>query len=62
MAGTSPRFNLSRGVTQGSPPSPYLLLLVDTLWANHIKASAVKSISLIGKELIITQLADDTKK
>lgn len=60
MSGTSPRFNLSRGIRQGCPTSPYLFLIVAQLLAVHIKSSTVKGISLIGKELIITQLADDT--
>lgn len=58
--GTSPRFHLSRGIRQGCPASPYLFLIVAQLMAYHIKASAVEGISLFGKDLIITQLADDT--
>lgn len=58
MGGTSPRFNLFRGIRQGCPTSPYLIVAL--LLADHIKSSAVKGISLIGQELVITQFTDDT--
>lgn len=47
-------------VKQGCPASPYLFLIVAQLLAYHVKACAVKGISLLCKELIETQLADDT--
>ena len=57
MGGASPRFNLSRGIRQGCPTSPYLVAQV---LADHIKSSACERDLLLGRELIITQLADDT--
>lgn len=58
--GTSPRFDLSRGLRQGCPASPYLFLIVAQLLAEHIKSGPVKGISLVNRNLVITQLADDT--
>jgi len=58
--GTSPRFELQRGIRQGCPISPYLFILTTQLLANHIKNSALQGIDLMGKEIIISQLADDT--
>ncbi len=58
--GMSPRFNVSRGIRQGCPASPYLFLLVAQLLADHIKSSEINGINILGRELTITQLADDT--
>ncbi len=58
--GTSPRFDLQRGIHQGCPISPYLFILTTQLLANHIKNSNLQGISVMGREIIITQLADDT--
>ncbi len=40
--------------------SSYLFLIVSQLLANHIKASAIKGMTIINRELVIAQLADDT--
>lgn len=58
--GTSPTFSLSRGIRQGCPASPYLFLLAAQLLTDHIKASTVEGISIVGREISINQLADDT--
>lgn len=58
--GMSPRFNVSRGIRQGCPASPYLFLLVAQLLSDHIKSSEINGINICGRELIISQLADDT--
>ncbi|XDV33381.1 hypothetical protein PO909_003805 [Leuciscus waleckii] len=58
--GTSPRFELQRGIRQGCPISPYLFILTTQLLANHIKNSALQGVGIMGKEIIISQLADDT--
>ncbi len=51
---------MGRGTRQGCPASPYLFLSVAQLLANHSKSGNVKGIDLTGRELVITQLADDT--
>ncbi len=58
--GTSPRFDLQGGIHQGCPISPYLFILTTQLLANHIKNSNLQGISVMGREIIITHLADDT--
>ncbi len=59
-SGTSSRFNLQRGIRQGSPASPYLFILCTQLLATHIKNSSLKGITIADREIIISQLADDT--
>ena len=58
--GTTPRFDIKRGIRQGCPISPYLFLLVTQLLATHIKSSALKGITIVDREIVISQLADDT--
>ena len=58
--GTTPRFDIKRGIRQGCPISPYLFLLVTQLLSSHIKTSTLKGISVANREVIISQLADDT--
>ena len=54
-------FNLHHGVRQGCSLSVYLFLLVAELLANNIKANQdIAGIRLGGKELNISQMADDT--
>ncbi len=60
MSGTSPRFDVGGGIRQGCPALPYLFLLVAQRLANHIKSSSVKGIDLMGREVVVTQLADYT--
>lgn len=60
LHGTSPRFNIGKGVRQGCPASPYIFLLVAQVLNYLVSQSPIKGINLLGKELIITQLADDT--
>ena len=59
-SGTSPRFNLQRGIRQGCPASPYLFILCTQLLSTHIKNSSLKGIFIADREIIISQLADDT--
>lgn len=56
--GTCPTSDLSTGVRQGRPVSPYLLLLVAQLLADHIRSGKIQGVSLLDRSLIVTQLAD----
>lgn len=58
--GSSPRFEIRRGIRQGCPISPYLFLLAAQLLCEHIKNSNLQGISIAEKTVIISQLADDT--
>uniref|UniRef100_I3KX85 Reverse transcriptase domain-containing protein n=1 Tax=Oreochromis niloticus TaxID=8128 RepID=I3KX85_ORENI len=57
--GPSPRFSLKRGVRQGCPLSVYLFLLSVQL-NSHIKLSSLKGLVIANREILISQLADDT--
>ena len=48
--GTLPRFELQRGIRQGCPASPYLLILCTQLLSTHIKNSALKEFKLQREE------------
>lgn len=58
--GTTKRFNINRGIRQGCPISAYLFLLPMQLLSIHFKNSDVLGLSIVGRTLSITQLADDT--
>lgn len=58
--GTSPRFYLSHGIRQGCPISPYLFLLVSQIFASYVSNSGLRGISIADKQILISQLADDT--
>ncbi len=58
--GTTRRFELLRGIRQGCPISPYLFLLAAQILCSHIKASSLKGVTIAEREVIISQLADDT--
>ncbi|CAJ1073570.1 hypothetical protein H4Q32_018840 [Xyrichtys novacula] len=58
--GTTPRFNIGRGIRQGCPLSPFLFLLVTQVMATHIKKSNFQGMTVVGREFKLAQLADDT--
>ncbi len=57
--GTSTRFDISKGIRQGFPVSPYLFLLVSQLLSSYIKSSPIRGITIVDREIQFTQLADD---
>lgn len=58
--GTSPRFKVSRGIRQGCPVAPYLFLLSAQILSSLILESDVQGITVAGREITISQVADDT--
>lgn len=59
-SGSTPRLDVKRGIRQGCPISPYFFLLVTQLLAIHINSSNLKGITVAEREIIVSQLADDT--
>ena len=54
-------FKLSRGVRQGCPLSPYLFILSVEILADAIRQKKeIRGITLNGKEIKLSQYADDT--
>uniref|UniRef100_A0A3B1J8J0 Reverse transcriptase domain-containing protein n=1 Tax=Astyanax mexicanus TaxID=7994 RepID=A0A3B1J8J0_ASTMX len=58
--GTSPRFQVKRGIRQGCPASPLLFIMVAEMLSILIKSSNIEGIDIFGKKILISQLADDT--
>lgn len=58
--GATHRFEISRGIRQGCPISPYLFLLAAQLLCAHIKSSNLKGVAIAEREVIISHPAEDT--
>lgn len=58
--GTCSRFNIKRGIRQGCGSSPLLFIMVVEMLSILIKNSGIAGIDVMGKHIIISQLADDT--
>lgn len=58
--GTTQRFSLERGIRQGCPVSVYLFLVAAQIFCHYIKARTLAGISIAGRNIILSQLADDT--
>jgi hypothetical protein len=48
--GTSQRFDIGRGISQGCPISPFVFLLVTHIMAHHFKKGDFQGVSALGKE------------
>lgn len=58
--GTSPRFDIHKGVRQGCPASPYIFLLGSQILCALVNISQIKGIMFNDRVIKIAQLADDT--
>ncbi len=58
--GTSPRFEINRGIRQGCPISAFLFLVVAQVLSNMINQHPIKGIAIHERQIKTSQLADDT--
>ena len=58
---TTPWFPIERGCRQGDPISPYIFLICSEILAHMVRQSdKIKSYSIYGEQILISQFADDT--
>ncbi len=58
--GTSPRFEINRGIRQGCPISAYPFLVVAQVLSNMKNQHPIKGIAIHERQIKTSQLADDT--
>lgn len=58
--GTCSRFEVKRGIRQGCGSSPLLFIMVAEILSILIKTSQIEGLNIMEKQIIISQLADDT--
>lgn len=58
--GTCSRFEIRRGIRQGCGSSPLLFIMVAEILAILIKTSHIEGLNMMDRQIIISQLADDT--
>uniref|UniRef100_A0A8C6WYS4 Reverse transcriptase domain-containing protein n=1 Tax=Neogobius melanostomus TaxID=47308 RepID=A0A8C6WYS4_9GOBI len=58
--GSCTRFNIKRGIRQGCGSSPLLFIMAAEMLSISLKNSDISGIDIMGEQIIISQLADDT--
>ena len=58
--GTCSRFEIKRGIRQGCGSSPLLFIMVAEMLSILIKTSHIEGLMVVDRQIIISQLADDT--
>ncbi len=58
--GTCSRFEIKRGIRQGCGSSPLLFIMVAEMLSILIKNSHIEGLNVMDKQIILSQLADDT--
>lgn len=58
--GTSPRFDIKRGIRQGCGSSPLLFIMVAEMLSILVKTSRIRGLKVLEEKIVISQLADDT--
>ena len=58
--GTCSRFEIKRGIRQGCGSSPLLFIMVAEMLSILIKSSHIEGLNVMDRQIVISQLADDT--
>lgn len=60
-SGTTPSFHVDVGIPQGCPISPYLFIIATEMLAVYVeKSNDIQKLDVLGTEIVISLLADDT--